>query len=173
MSIEMPVIRIEPPADLRAFAELVKDAHTYQWIVFTSPNGVDVFFDWFYKLYQDARSIGGARIAAIGPGTAERVKAYHLAVDLMPEKSSPRDWSRPSASRPGPSKTKPSCGSGPRARATSSPTSWQKLGAIVDEAIAYRTVAETGGCQRRDPALPRGRRRRDHVHQFIHRRAFP
>jgi uroporphyrinogen-III synthase len=84
--LELPVIRTEPPTELRAFAELVKDAHTYQWIVFTSPNGVDVFFEWFYKLYQDARSIGGVRIAAVGPGTAARVKAYHLNVDLMPEK---------------------------------------------------------------------------------------
>ena len=66
--IELPTIRIEPPSDLRAFAELVQDAHAYDWIVFTSPNGVTAFFDLFYKLYDDAREIGGARIAAIGPG---------------------------------------------------------------------------------------------------------
>src|SRR6266436_1850319 len=37
---ELPTIRIEPPGDLRAFAELVQDAHSYDWIVFTSANGV-------------------------------------------------------------------------------------------------------------------------------------
>ena len=41
---ELPTIRIEPPSDLRAFAELVQDAHAYDWIVFTSPNGVDGVF---------------------------------------------------------------------------------------------------------------------------------
>src|SRR5207245_10869957 len=48
---ELPTIRIEPPTDLREFAELVQDAHQYDWIVFTSPNGVDAFFEIFYKLY--------------------------------------------------------------------------------------------------------------------------
>ena len=45
--LEIPTIRIEPPTQLREFAELVKDAHTYEWIVFTSPNGVEAFFHWF------------------------------------------------------------------------------------------------------------------------------
>ena len=76
--IELPTIRIEPPTDLRAFAELVQDAHAYDWIVFTSPNGVTAFFDLFYKLYDDAREIGGARIAAIGPATAQRIRDFHL-----------------------------------------------------------------------------------------------
>src|SRR5947209_7205631 len=82
--IELPTIRIEPPTDLRAFAELVQDAHAYDWIVFTSPNGVSAFFDLFYKLYDDAREIGGVRIAAIGSGTAARLKDFRLHVDLQP-----------------------------------------------------------------------------------------
>src|SRR6266700_4727652 len=72
---ELPTIRIEPPTDLREFAELVQDAHGYDWIVFTSANGVEAFFEIFFKLYDDAREIGGPRIAAIGPATAQRVKA--------------------------------------------------------------------------------------------------
>src|SRR4030095_3899282 len=83
--IELPTIRIDPPSDLRAFAELVQDAHLYDWIVFTSANGVEAFFEIFFKLYDDAREIGGARIAAIGPATAQRVKDFHLHVDLQPE----------------------------------------------------------------------------------------
>ncbi|MEO8585775.1 MAG: uroporphyrinogen-III synthase, partial [Acidobacteriota bacterium] len=83
--IELPTIRIEPPSDLRAFAELVQDAHGYDWIVFTSPNGVTAFFEMFYKLYDDARDIGGVRIAAIGPATAQRVRDFHLKVDLQPD----------------------------------------------------------------------------------------
>src|SRR5213078_682775 len=83
--IELPTIRIESPSDLRAFAELVQDSHVYDWIVFTSANGVDAFFEIFFKLYDDAREIGGARIAAIGPATAQQVKDFHLHVDLQPE----------------------------------------------------------------------------------------
>ena len=73
------------PRQLREFAELVKDSHTYEWIVFTSPNGVDAFFQWFYRLFSDARDIGGARIAAVGPATAARLREFHLKVDVQPE----------------------------------------------------------------------------------------
>lgn len=45
--IELPTIRIGPPSNLREFAELVQDAHIYDWIVFTSVNGVEAFFDIF------------------------------------------------------------------------------------------------------------------------------
>ncbi|MGD9748245.1 MAG: uroporphyrinogen-III C-methyltransferase [Verrucomicrobiales bacterium] len=141
--LEVPTIRIEPPTDLRTFAELVQDCHTYDWLVFTSPNGVDAFFEVFYKLYPDVRSIGGVRIAAIGPGTAARIKEQHLAVDLMPkefvaeglvtafqEEAGSLDnatllWVRAEAAR------------------DVVVTSLTEAGAIVDEAIAYRTVAET------------------------------
>src|SRR6185436_14005131 len=82
---ELPTIRIAQPTDLREFAELVQDSHGYDWIVFTSPNGVDAFFEIFYKLYDDAREIGGAKIAAIGPATAQRVRDFRLHVDLQPE----------------------------------------------------------------------------------------
>ena len=84
--IELPTIKIVEPQNLMLFGELVQDCHKYDWIIFTSPNGVDAFFEMFYKLYNDARCIGGVRIACIGPGTAEKVKQYHLAVDLMPDK---------------------------------------------------------------------------------------
>src|SRR5436309_6051491 len=83
--IELPTIRIEPPSDLREFAELVQDAHSYDWIVFTSVNGVEAFFEIFFKLYDDTREIGGTKIAAIGPATAQRVRDFHLHVDLQPE----------------------------------------------------------------------------------------
>src|SRR6266700_7611056 len=82
---ELPTIRIEPPTDLREFAKIVQDAHVYDWIVFTSPNGVDAFFKIFYKLYDDAREIGGTKIAAIGPATAQRVRDFHLHVELQPD----------------------------------------------------------------------------------------
>ena len=140
--IELPTIRIEEPANRMAFGELVQDAHTYDWLVFTSPNGVDAFFKMFYKLYSDAREIGGVKIAVIGPGTAEKVRAQHLAVELMPEKdfvaeglvkafkehhnieNSTLLWVRAEDAR------------------DVIASGLAGLGGIVDEAIAYRTVPE-------------------------------
>ncbi|MBK1834618.1 uroporphyrinogen-III C-methyltransferase [Roseibacillus ishigakijimensis] len=84
--LELPTIRIEDPDDTRGFAEAVRDAHTYDWLVFTSPNGVERFFEGFYAIYQDARSLGGPKIAAIGPATVAKVKEYRFTVDLVPEK---------------------------------------------------------------------------------------
>ncbi|MFM8230502.1 MAG: uroporphyrinogen-III synthase, partial [Chthoniobacterales bacterium] len=82
---ELPLIRREPAPDLREFAELVQDAHGYEWIVFTSANGVDAFFEIFYKLYDDAREIGGTKFASVGAATAQRIKDFHYHVDLVAE----------------------------------------------------------------------------------------
>jgi len=82
--IELPTIRIEPPQDRKEFAESVAESHTYDWLIFTSPNGVERFFDAFYATYQDARSLGGCRIAAIGPSTESKIREYRFAVDLLP-----------------------------------------------------------------------------------------
>lgn len=149
--IELPTIRIEPPTDLRAFAELVQDAHAYDWIVFTSPNGVTAFFDLFYKLYADAREIGGARIAAIGPATAQRVKEFHLHVDLQPEKFVAESIVREFQKAGGVENLRILLARAEKARDLL-PRELSALGAIVDEGFAYRTVPETrddGGARRR------------------------
>jgi uroporphyrinogen III methyltransferase/synthase len=140
--LELPTIRIEPPENLREFAELVRDAHTYDWLIFTSPNGVEAFFNMFFRIYDDAREIGGARIAAIGPATATAVKKYRLKVDLQPEvfvaeavvKQFEKECSIENLKL-----------LVVRATVTREILAEQlmKLGAIVDEALAYRTVPET------------------------------
>lgn len=84
--IELPTIRIEVPDDRQGFAEGVAHAHEYDWLVFSSPNGVQRFFDGFFAVYEDARSLGNPKIAVIGEGTAAKVREYHFAVDLIPEK---------------------------------------------------------------------------------------
>ncbi|MEM7012080.1 MAG: uroporphyrinogen-III C-methyltransferase [Verrucomicrobiota bacterium] len=140
---ELPTIKIEPPKDLHTFGQLVQDAHTYDWLIFTSPNAVESFFDMFYKLYDDAREIGGVRIAAVGPGTAAKLKEYRFTTDLMPEKHVAESlvdameegigtldnlkmlWVRPESARDVISKR------------------LLKSGVILDEAIAYRTTGET------------------------------
>lgn len=148
---ELPTIRIEPPVDKRGFYELVCEAHSYDWLIFTSPNGVDAFFTAFYEIFKDARSLGLVRIAAIGPATAERVRHYRFAVDLMPEKYVAEAIIS--------SLVKEMCVENlkfllPRAEKARDVLMKElsRLGAIVDEAIAYRTLPETddvcGGIRR-------------------------
>lgn len=139
--LELPVIRIEPPKDLLEFGRLVQDAHCYDWIVFTSPNGVEAFFEMFYKIYDDAREIGGARIAAIGPATARRVKDFHLKVDLQPEESIAEGIVREFQKHGSVENEKILLASAEVTRDVLAPA-LTRMGAIVDEAFAYRTVPE-------------------------------
>lgn len=140
--IEIPTIRTEPPTNLREFAEMVRDAHAYDWLLFTSPNAVEAFFEMFYRIYSDAREIGGTRIAAVGPATAQKIRDYRLRVDVQPDEFVPEaivDALRKDGDIENLRVLIP------RAEITRDvlATMLTKLGAIVDETIAYRTVPET------------------------------
>jgi uroporphyrinogen III methyltransferase/synthase len=140
--IELPTIRIEPPQDLLEFGELVRDAYQYDWLIFTSPNGVTAFFDMFFKLYQDTRNMGNVRIAAIGPGTAQRIRDYHLTVDVQPDDFVAEAVVKSLREFESLENLKFLLVRAENARDVL-PKQLTQLGAIVDEAIAYRTVPET------------------------------
>ncbi len=79
--LELPAIRVEPIAF--AFPRL----HRYAWLVFTSANGVRAFFErGLDAAGLDARALGGLRLAAIGPGTADALEARGLRPDLVPDR---------------------------------------------------------------------------------------
>jgi uroporphyrinogen III methyltransferase/synthase len=139
---ELPTIRIEPSPNKREFYQLVSDAHEYDWLVFTSPNGVDAFFEVFYTLFKDARSIGGVRIAAIGPATAEKIRSYRFEVDLQPDKYVAEEIVKAFQKETTVDNLKILLARAEGARDVLA-TELTRLGAIVDEAIAYRTVPET------------------------------
>ena len=139
---ELPTIKIVPPENLMEFGELVRDSFQYDWVVFTSPNGVTAFFELFFKLYDDARALGSARIAAIGPGTAKRVKDFHLAVDLQPEEAVAERLVEAFQRHESVENLKFLLVRAANARDVL-PKRLAQMGAIVDEAIAYRTVPET------------------------------
>ena len=139
---ELPTIRIEPPKDLFEFGQLVQDAHSYDWVVFTSPNGVNAFFEMFYKIFNDAREIGGVRIAAIGPATAARVREFHLNVDLQPEEFVAEAVVKAFKKECTVENLRILIARAEQARDVL-PVELTKLGAIVDVATAYRTVPET------------------------------
>jgi uroporphyrinogen III methyltransferase/synthase len=56
----------------------------YQWLVFTSVNGVHAFIKRLRRVGKDLRALGSIRLAAIGPGTANALRGYHLEPDLVP-----------------------------------------------------------------------------------------
>ena len=80
-AIELPAIAFEPPEDLDRLARAASDVGRFDWVVFTSPTGVA----WFFEHLRDARSLGGVRVAAIGPGTAAALAARNVVADLVPE----------------------------------------------------------------------------------------
>jgi uroporphyrinogen III methyltransferase/synthase len=147
---ELPTIRIEPPADKTPFIESMLDVRSYDWIVFTSPNGVEAFFTAFFASHEDARDLGGARIAVIGNGTAKKVREYRYAVDLIPEEFVAESLLK-SFKELNVEHLKMLL---PRAAGAREMLAieLEKLGPIVDDVPAYQTVPETedvsGGIRR-------------------------
>ena len=83
--LEIPVIKIILPDDIAPLKDAILGIANYDWLVFTSSNGVEYFFKWFFETYDDIRAIGGCQIAAVGPSTAARLKSLRLKIDLMPD----------------------------------------------------------------------------------------
>ena len=79
-----PTIAIGPPPDAAALDRAVAHAAEYDWIVFTSVNGVRVFFERFTAQRRDVRAFAGVRLAAIGPETAAELARRHLHPDVVP-----------------------------------------------------------------------------------------
>lgn len=144
--MELPTIRIADPTDKRDFAEAVVDAPHYDWLIFSSPNGVRRFFQAFFAVYEDIREIGGARIAAVGPGTAAELKKYGLMVDVMPQKAVAEEliaeFDRKGDEFGGVANVTMLWVHGEQARRVIY-DELMKRQAIVDECLAYNTVAET------------------------------
>lgn len=82
--IEFPTIQIEPPRDPREIDREINRLQQYDWVVFTSTNGVHFFFERVKKLKKDARIFSGVQIAAIGEATAKALEVQGLTPDLIP-----------------------------------------------------------------------------------------
>jgi uroporphyrinogen III methyltransferase/synthase len=82
--IEAPTIRIVPPEDFAPLDEACARVGEYDWIVFTSVNGVDYFFERMQAGPTDVRALCGVKLCAIGPGTADRLARHGLKVDMVP-----------------------------------------------------------------------------------------
>ncbi len=83
--LEFPTIEIKPPDDFAPLDNAIHKLQGYDWLVFTSANGVEAFLDRLAHHGLDVRSIPkGTKIAAIGPATAKRVEDAGLRVDVVP-----------------------------------------------------------------------------------------
>jgi uroporphyrinogen III methyltransferase/synthase len=83
--LEYPVIKTLPPQDFSLLDTAINTLDTYDWIVFTSVNGVEFFFNRLLEKGYDARALGNLKTACIGPVTAERLKFYGINTDILPE----------------------------------------------------------------------------------------
>jgi uroporphyrinogen III methyltransferase/synthase len=84
-TVDVPAIEIRDPADGgAALAAAVGRLGDYDWVVLTSPNGARRLLGAIRDGNRDARAFAGARLAAIGPGTADALAAANLVVDLVP-----------------------------------------------------------------------------------------
>lgn len=82
--LEIPLIEIVPPKSWEPLDQAIGRLESYQWVIFTSANGVDAFFRRLRERRQDARRLGAARICAIGPATAEALERHAVIPDVVP-----------------------------------------------------------------------------------------
>lgn len=83
--IELPTIEIQPPLDYNELDSCINRIDFYNWIVFTSANGVRYFLKRFFELDRDIRDLKGLKVCAIGSKTAAEIKRYGIKVDLVPD----------------------------------------------------------------------------------------
>ncbi|HEY1341157.1 MAG TPA: uroporphyrinogen-III C-methyltransferase [Bryobacteraceae bacterium] len=81
-AVELPTIEIRPAADYAPLDRAIAELASYDWLIFTSANGVRFFLDRLDRSSTDLRSLR-ARICAIGPATRAAVEALHLKIDLI------------------------------------------------------------------------------------------
>lgn len=142
-AVEAPAIRIVPPDDARPLAAACADAASFDWIVFTSANGVDAFAQRLAAGGGAAPALAGVRICAIGPATGDRAAGYGLRVDLEPSDNrgegvgaalrAGRDLRGKRILLPRADVARPAL-----------PAALRAAGADVVEVTAYRTVAAAG-----------------------------
>ncbi len=80
-----PAIRISDPPDWRPVDEALGRLASYDWLVFSSANGVQAVLRRLLAGGGDLRRLASVRLAAIGPGTADALAAFHLNADLIPD----------------------------------------------------------------------------------------
>ncbi len=82
--IEFPTIEVVPPESWEPLDKAVREVSSYDWVIFTSVNGVKFFLERLEKAGKDVRELKGVKIAAIGPKTASIWKSLQIIPDFVP-----------------------------------------------------------------------------------------
>lgn len=144
--IEMPTIRIEGPEDPGPLKKAVAQLDAFDWIIFTSVNGVDAFFATLEKAGLDSRALGSLKFCTIGPATTDRLNCFGLKSDLQPKKYISTEIVRALSSQEDLSGMRILC---PRADIAPAEMvdALTAQGAQVREVTAYRTVPDGSGAK--------------------------
>jgi uroporphyrinogen III methyltransferase/synthase len=89
--IALPTVEIRAPEDWKPVDAAIRELSKYQWLVFTSANGVEAFLGRVRTLGLDWRALGPVTLATIGPKTAAALRERHLEPDLVPERYQSED----------------------------------------------------------------------------------
>ncbi len=138
--LECPTIKIVPINDPTPLADAAGRVAEYDWLVFTSVNGVDFFFQHLFAGGRDVRSLGRIRTAAIGPATAARLLDFGIRCDILPEAYRAESVVEAFAGLD----VKGRKVLLPRAREARPilPAALREMGAVVDEISAYQTIID-------------------------------
>ncbi|HPU35566.1 MAG TPA: uroporphyrinogen-III C-methyltransferase [Bacillota bacterium] len=153
-ALEFPVIRVVEPEDYGPLDRAINNLKTFDWVIFTSVNGVQAFFRRLRHLRKDIRELYRARLCAIGPKTGEALENYGLLVETVPEKYRAEEIIEALRDRIE-AGTKILLPRADIARKVL-PEALRQVGAEVTEVTAYRTVAGDGDSSRIREMLARG-----------------
>lgn len=137
-----PTIEIVPPRSYEPLDRAIREIGSYEWIIFTSVNGVEHFWARFQALKQDIRLLSGIRVAAIGPRTAEALAQAGIKADVVPEEYRAEEI----LAELKPDEVHAKRVLLPRAAGARDvlPKTLAEWGAEVDEIEAYRTIGANG-----------------------------
>jgi uroporphyrinogen III methyltransferase/synthase len=137
--LQCPTIEVASPDSWELLDRAIADLDQYHWIVFTSVNGVRFFFERLFQQGRDARSLGHLQTAAIGPATAEQLRRFGLNTDILPKTYQAESVVEAFAQVP----VKGQNVLLPRAKEARAilPEELRRMGARVDEVVAYQTLS--------------------------------
>ncbi|MCD4741526.1 MAG: uroporphyrinogen-III C-methyltransferase [Desulfobacteraceae bacterium] len=135
--IEIPTIKINPPKNILPLKKSIDNISSFDWVIFTSVNGVQFFFDTLYSQNKDVRILGHLKFACIGPVTKKILKKYGIISDVLPETYKAESVVKAFSGI----EIKGKNILIPRAKEARAvlPQELKKMGAIVEEVTAYET----------------------------------